>query len=115
MRRMSVSTIHLLLSVVLLVFSPALLRADDKPDSRDDDYYELMKVFVDTFEQIERNYVKDVDRRELMEAAIAGMLGKLDQYSSYISPEDLDRFNQTVEQEFGGVGIQVQLDRYSGL
>lgn len=110
MRRMSVSTIHLLLSVVLLVFSPALLRADDKPDSRDDDYYELMKVFVDTFEQIERNYVKDVDRRELMEAAIAGMLGKLDQYSSYISPEDLDRFNQTVEQEFGGVGIQVQLD-----
>jgi len=77
---------------------------------KDEEYYELMKVFVDTFEQVDRNYVKDVDRRELMEAAIRGMLSKLDQYSDYISPEDLARFNQSVEQQFGGVGIQVNFD-----
>ena len=76
----------------------------------DEQYYEMMKIFVDTFEQIERNYVKEVDRRELMEAAIKGMVGKLDQYSSYISPKDLERFNQSVEQQFGGIGIQVQID-----
>ncbi len=72
------------------------------------DDYALMQVFVDTFEQIDRNYVKGVDRRELIEAAIRGMLAELDPYSNYISPEDLSGFNEDVEQEFGGIGIQVQ-------
>lgn len=78
--------------------------------AKNEDYYELMQVFVDTFEQIDRNYVKDVDRKKLMEAAIKGMLEELDPYSSYIDPESLTRFNQDVEQEFGGIGIQVQID-----
>jgi carboxyl-terminal processing protease len=73
-----------------------------------DQYYELMKVLVDSFEQIDRNYVKDVDRRELVEAAVRGMLTKLDPYSDYISPDELTKFTEAVEQEFGGVGIQVQ-------
>lgn len=96
------------LLILLLLAAPA--RGADAEPTSDADYYELMKTFVNTFEQIDRNYVKDVDRRELMEAAIQGMLTKLDPYSSYISPEDLARFNQEVEQEFGGIGIQVQLD-----
>lgn len=75
-----------------------------------DEYYELMRIFVDTFEQIDRNYVKDVDRRELLEAALRGMLSKLDPYSDYISPDDLAHFTEAVEQEFGGIGIQVNWD-----
>ena len=63
-----------------------------------------------TFEQIERNYVTDVDRRKLLEAAVRGMLEELDPYSNYISPEDLSRFTAQVEQEFGGIGIQVMID-----
>ena len=81
------------------------------PETPTDEYYELMRVFVDTFEQIDRNYVKSVDRRELMEAAVRGMLSKLDPYSNYISPEDLDHFTESVEQEFGGIGIQVDWDK----
>lgn len=88
----------------------ALVAPAQAADQKDDEYYELMRLFVDTFEQIDRNYVKDIDRRELMEAAIKGMLTKLDQYSSYISQKDLARFTQDVEQEFGGIGIQVSLD-----
>lgn len=91
----------------LLTCVPGSLRAQDKPT----DNYELMKLFADTFEQIERNYVKDVDREELMQAAIEGMLKKLDRYSNYIAPEELQAFNESVEQEFGGIGIQVDEDR----
>jgi len=99
------------LSCLLLAFAVSVpLRGAEK----DDDYYELMQVFVDTFEQIDRNYVKDVDRRDLLEAAIEGMLEKLDQYSSYIDPDELSRFNQVVDQEFGGIGIQVHVDPDSG-
>jgi len=99
--------------VLVLLVSPAGAQdadaeAEKKSDS--DEYFELMQVFVDTFEQVERNYVKDIDRRKLMEAALRGMLRELDPYSSYIPKEELARFNQTVDQEFGGIGIQVQPD-----
>jgi len=102
--------------VLVLLVSPA--SSQDKPEKSDkkksDDTYELMKAFADTFEQVERNYVKDIDRRKLLEAALRGMLQELDPYSSYISPEELAKFNQSVEQEFGGIGIQVQHDPRTG-
>ena len=74
------------------------------------DYYKTMRTIVDTFEQIERNYVEEVDTDKLTGAAIRGMLSELDPYSSYIPPEDLARFEQDVEQKFGGIGIQVSID-----
>jgi carboxyl-terminal processing protease len=81
-------------------------------DAADDQqYFELFKLLADTLDQIERNYVKPVDRRQLIDAAIRGMLSELDQYSSYIPPPQLDRFRTRVEAEFGGVGIQVTIDK----
>lgn len=94
----------MLLAIACLVRS---VRAED------DEYYELMSVFVDTFKEIDRNYVKDVDRRKLVEAAVRGMLDELDPYSNYISPEEVTRFTEDVEQEFGGIGIQVREERGS--
>lgn len=99
-------------ALVLIISSLAFIipvEADEKEALPEDDYA-LMKVFVDTFEQVERNYVKEVDRRELIEAAIRGMVSKLDRHSSYISPDDFTQFNKQVDQEFGGIGIQVQFD-----
>ena len=101
------------LCLVLVFAASAIVRADesesktaDRQAQKDDDY-SLMKVFVDTFDQVQRNYVKDVDRRELLQAAIEGMMTKLDPYSSYISPDEMARFSEAVDQEFGGIGIQV--------
>jgi len=75
-----------------------------------DSDYELYKVLIDTIDQVERNYVTEVNRRELIEAAIRGVLGKLDPYSTYIGPDDLSRFRTSVESEFGGIGIQISMD-----
>ncbi len=98
--------------VLVLMVSPVDAQDENKTAAKpkQDEYFELMRTFVDTFEQVERNYVKEVDRRKLMEAAVRGMLLELDPYSTYISREELAQFNQRVEQEFGGVGIQVQID-----
>ena len=73
----------------------------------DEEFFELLKLFADTLDQVERNYVQQVSRRELMEAAIQGVLGKLDQYSNYIRPDELEQFRAGVESEFGGIGIRV--------
>ncbi|MDG2359570.1 MAG: S41 family peptidase [Planctomycetaceae bacterium] len=98
--------------VLVLMVSPvnAQEKAKAAPKPKQDEYFELMQTFVDTFEQVDRNYVKDVDRRKLLEAALRGMIKELDPYSSYIPPEELARFNQQVDQQFGGIGIQVQPD-----
>lgn len=75
-----------------------------------DDYYELYKLLADTVDQVDRNYVKEVDRRELIEAAIRGVINKLDPYSSYIGPEELAQFRSSVDNEFGGIGIHVSIE-----
>lgn len=99
------------ISLVLVGIAVASLApANTKAASTDEEYFELMKLFVDSFEQIDRNYVTPVDKRELLEAAMRGMLGKLDPYSNYIPNEELNQFNQQVEQEFGGIGIQVTFE-----
>jgi carboxyl-terminal processing protease len=94
------------LSCLVLASSCISLQADDATNDRHEQY-ELMKLFVESFQQIESNYVTEVDRRELMDAAIRGMIRHLDQYSSYIPPANTKQFNQTVEQEFGGIGVHV--------
>lgn len=99
---------QLLFVLTMLMFPTAAIAADDaSEDPKQRDRYELMKLFVETFSQIESNYVRDVDQRVLIEAAINGMLGELDQYSSFIPPRSKTRFNQMMEQEFGGIGITV--------
>ncbi len=91
-----------------LAVSTTLGRATaDAPKKLADEDYELYQIFADTLDQVERNYVKDVSRRELMEAAIHGVLNKLDPYSNYIGPEEIGRFKTSVENQFGGIGIQI--------
>ena len=114
-RSRATSGLIAILMALLLLPSPAALAADNDPKPKNDQPSEeeillLMRMFSETFEQIERNYVKGIDRRRLVEAAIRGMLQELDQYSNYISPDQISRFQQSVSQQFGGIGIQVRPD-----
>lgn len=86
------------------------VRADEPLLPADDEYYELFRVLADTLDQVERNYVKEIDRRRLMEAAIRGILQELDPYSNYISPDEMQEFKTSVEQQFGGIGIQITME-----
>jgi len=99
-----------LLMFVLIGVAVAGAAPAEKPVAPKQDYYELYKLLVDTLDQVERNYVKDVDRRELIEAAIEGVLEKLDPYSAYIGPEQLGQFRSTVESQFGGIGVQISVE-----
>ena len=82
-------------------------RSDREAKREREDFYELLMTFADTIDQIDRNYVEKVSREELLEAAIEGILKKLDPHSNYIPPSELDSFKTEVENEFGGVGIQI--------
>lgn len=83
--------------------------APEKVEVQELSDYQLMTLFVDAFSQIETNYVRDIDRRKLVEAAIRGMVSELDQYSSYVPPRAKSGFERMLTQEFGGIGIQVNM------
>jgi carboxyl-terminal processing protease len=91
------------------VLAAAAAAAQQPPKSEANDY-ELYKSLIDAMDQVERNYVVKVDRRELVEAAIRGVLAKLDPYSAYVGPEDVRRFHAALDNEFAGIGIQVTID-----
>src|SRR4051812_8006127 len=60
------------------------------------------------------SYISDVEPRVLFEGAMDGMVGKLDPYSGYTSPDEYNQFQQKLEGEFVGVGIVVNHDADSG-
>ena len=82
-------------------------RTAKKPRQSD---YDLFKTLVDAVDQVERNYVTEVDRRELIESAIRGMLSKLDPYSTYMGADEVQQFRASLAGEFGGIGIQIAAD-----
>lgn len=100
-----------LVFALLSLTSPAAIAAPvekaSKPKPSD---YELYKLLIDSIDQVQRNYIAEVDRRQLIESAIRGVLSELDPYSTYIGPEELQRFRDGVKSEFGGIGVQIDAD-----
>ncbi len=85
----------------------AVEQADERKKELADER-ELIRLFADTLEQVRDKYVESkVTDRELIEAAIHGMISRLDPYSDYIAPQEVDQFRKGVEREFVGIGIQV--------
>lgn len=52
-------------------------------------------------------YVQPVDKDQLFENAMKGMVQQLDPYSSFVARDQFQRFQETLDQEFGGIGILV--------
>ena len=75
--------------------------------ARSTNVYEQLDLFGDIFERIRVQYVEQVDEKELIEAAIDGMLTSLDPHSSYLSPDDAAAMRVQTRGEFGGLGIEV--------
>ena len=110
MNRMFVAVLCLVATVAGFAGAKTWSAVDDNKKSaaeRARQDFELMRLFADAYEQIDGNYVREVDRRELVNAAIQGMASHLDQYSTYVAPEDMTKFEQHLEQEFVGIGIHV--------
>ncbi len=73
---------------------------------RDDDYA-FVRTLVDIHRQVQQNYVEPTDESALREAAISGMLSKLDPFSVYIAPARQEDFDRMLEGSFKGVGIEL--------
>lgn len=73
---------------------------------RDSDY-RFVRTLVDIYRQVGTNYVENVDEPKLQTSAINGMLTSLDPYTVFVPEEDKDAFNDALDGNFKGVGIQL--------
>lgn len=54
---------------------------------------------------VDKNYVDDVDVKDVTDAAISAALSKLDPHSVYLPPVELTRSNEDLSGNFEGIGI----------
>ncbi len=93
-------TVSLLLIALLAMQLPGSIPA------RDEDYA-FVRTLVDIHRQVTARYVEEVDPDALRRGAIDGMLNRLDPYTDYVPPQDQKAFDQMLEGQFEGVGIQL--------
>ncbi len=66
--------------------------------------------FIATYNEINDFYYKEVDSEKLLEAGIKGMVNYLgDPYSTYMSVETANEFNEEVEGVYHGIGAEIIL------
>jgi carboxyl-terminal processing protease len=75
-----------------------------------EDTYELLNLFGDVFERVRKDYVEEVTDKQLIEAAINGMLTSLDPHSGYLSEDSFKEMQVQTRGEFGGLGIEVTME-----
>ncbi|RCK41752.1 peptidase S41 [Thalassospira xiamenensis] len=87
--------------------SPALAQSSPTTSA---ETYRLLNLFGDVFEQVKSKYVEEVDDKQLIEAAINGMLTSLDPHSSYLNMDNFEEMQVDTRGEFGGLGIEVTME-----
>jgi carboxyl-terminal processing protease len=72
--------------------------------------YDKIDLFGEVLEEINKEYVDEVNQSKIMDAAINGVLQSLDPYSAYMSPEMFNSMQTETRGEFGGLGIEVGME-----
>ncbi len=69
--------------------------------------YESLEAFSSILAIVKKNYVEDVETKNLVNGAINGMLSSLDPHSAYLTPELYKDLQSDTQGRFGGLGIEI--------
>src|SRR5262245_54168406 len=82
-------------------------RADDQAVQANALPWEQARLFAEVYERIKREYVDEVDDKQLMEKAIRGMVAALDPHSAYLDTDEFEEIRLSTMGSYPGVGIEV--------
>ena len=102
------STLLMLIIVAAALLPAGTLLGESTAKSTD---YEELTLFRDVMGIVQKNYVKDVSNKELVQGALNGMLQSLDPYSEYLNEEMFKELQAETTGEFGGLGIEIILGK----
>jgi len=74
-----------------------------------DNLYEGLKLFSDVIELIQREYVDEVEAKDLIHKAIQGMVQSLDPHSSLMPPDAYEDLQIDTKGKFTGIGIHITM------
>jgi carboxyl-terminal processing protease len=69
--------------------------------------YESLEAFTNILSIVKKNYVEDVDTKNLVNGAINGMLNSLDPHSAHLTPDLYKELQMDTQGRFGGLGIEI--------
>lgn len=92
-----------LLTVGSLTFGQAFAAGED---SR----FDALKRFSQVLDIVERYYVKETPRPDLVNGALKGMLESLDPHSTMLSKEEFKDMQESTSGEFFGIGIEITME-----
>lgn len=96
-----------ILFAVLLISLVCYHKADSEHRNR---YGSMFNTFVTAMSEIREKHLYETDERKLFEGAMHGMVNQLDPYSGYAGEDETREFHESLNQEFGGIGIEVSWD-----
>jgi carboxyl-terminal processing protease len=94
-------------AVVVWIMSTSFQRANSA--SSKDDLYEGLKLFSEVIELIQKEYVDEVDAKDLIQKAIQGMVQGLDPHSSLLPPDAFEDLQIDTKGKFTGIGIHITM------
>jgi len=97
------------LSVVVLVLVGAFAGMEINDLVSGDDIYLQLGKLKDVLVLTEKYYLEDVNTGQLTDAAINGMLDKLDPHSVYIPPRNFQRVTEEFKGKYEGIGISFRI------
>jgi carboxyl-terminal processing protease len=71
--------------------------------------YESLELFTSILSIVKKNYVEEVDTKNLVNGAVGGMLSSLDPHSAYLTPEHYKDLQMDTQGRFGGLGIEITI------
>lgn len=71
--------------------------------------YESLDLFTKAMVIVEKDYVEQVNGEDLVYGAIKGMMGTLDPYSVFLTPDIYKELKVDTVGRFGGVGLEITL------
>lgn len=71
-----------------------------------------LNEFIESYDHIVNSYVKEVDKKKLIESAIAGMYSYLeDDYSVYMNKDVTDSLQEQLNGKYTGIGVEITLTK----
>ena len=89
------------LGLGMLISGQAQVSAVPKED------YESLEAFTNILAIVRKNYVDEVQTKDLINGAITGMLNGMDPHSAYLTPELYKELQMDTQGRFGGLGIEI--------
>ncbi len=97
------------MKIFILFLFPFFIITKSLSDT-DQNIYEKIDLFSEVLNKIDKEFVEEINKSDVMDAAINGVLQSLDPYSAYMSPKMFKEMETETSGKFGGLGIEISME-----